>query len=108
MKTEKPCLIENCPAMVSGRNVTCEIHRHARLAKEIGVSQRSDGKGGARCLSCRRIFKEADWVEKEPTFVRGNKSSTHGYKHVSCEPPTARLSKRKMRESPKPLLDAMQ
>jgi hypothetical protein len=101
------CDVPSCLALVVRGSRTCPLHRLARLANELHVA-RVSGTGGQRCLACRRYFQPTDYVEttSRPKPVRkGKPAMTHGYQHVSCEPPTTRVSKRKIRESPKPLLE---
>jgi len=105
-----PCEVPDCPAIPEHGKALCALHRLARLAKALNIARQASGKGGQRCLTCRRYFKALDWVLREPVRrdeKRKGKTmrpgDPYGYSHVQCEPPTARLSKRKIREEEKPL-----
>lgn len=106
MTVETPCAVTNCPAFASGRRKTCDPHRDAVLAKELHIAQDVEGRGGNRCMTCRRKFKREDYVFRESWPHPSRKEPERkGHKHVACEPPTARLSKQKERDSVKPLLE---
>lgn len=97
----KPCEISDCPALVAGRAMKCPTHRLAVLAKRVCVRK--------RCVSCRRAIRETDWVFREmvPIVNARKAGDPYGWRHVACEPPSPRLSKKKIKESEKPLLLAI-
>lgn len=104
---DRICEIPGCPAFAVGKKATCLQHATARIAKALGISRSQAGKGGKRCLSCQRFFKPEDWVLKEMQ-VKTTKSKAgdlYGHRHVACDPPTPRISKKKIRESQKPLFE---
>ena len=96
---EKLCAVPDCPALALPKQETCGPHGHARLASALHISQSAFGKGGKRCVSCRRLFKASDYAKP----VAGNA----GYTHIACEPPASRLSRRKIREAEKPLFSIL-
>lgn len=103
---DRPCAVPNCPALAAGTRKTCDPHRDAVLAKELHIAEDVAGRGGSRCLTCRRKFKRDDYVLKKSIAAPTRKDKERrGYKHVACEPPTARVSKKKQRESVKPLFE---
>jgi hypothetical protein len=87
---------------------TCGPHVGARLAKALNISQTATGRGGKRCIDCGRLFKAEDWVWKSlrPRSKVKKPGDAYGHAHVCCEPPTPRLSKKAIRVSVKPLLEA--
>lgn len=103
----QPCAVLDCPSMALGRSKTCGPHRDARTAKQLHIAKDVAGHGGKRCLSCRRYFREGDFVNQ--TTVARPKSSRpgdpYGYVHIACEPPSPRVPKKAVRESEKPLLE---
>lgn len=107
----KLCAVPDCPALAEGRKDTCRLHAIARTAEALSISKTSSGRGGKRCLLCRRVFKPSDYVLSQmlPRVKTGKSpGDAYGYSHVACDPPTARLSKRKIRESEKPLLRTLE
>lgn len=105
---DMPCEVPNCPAFAESRRKTCGPHRDARTAKDLKICKDSDGHGGKSCLSCRRRFAEDDYVFKTPKKRENVRKpgDQFGYAHVCCDPPSPRLSKKAIRESEKPLLEA--
>lgn len=98
------CEIPNCPAFAQVGGKTCAPHENARTAKALKICKDREGHGGKSCLGCKRRFTETDYViataERKKTRKGGEQ---FGYRHVACEPPTPRLSKKAIRESVKPL-----
>lgn len=102
--TDTLCAVTNCPAYAAGGRKTCDPHRHAVLAKELHIAEDVEGRGGDRCVACRWKFKRDDYVLKKTIAAPTRKDKDNrGHKHVACEPPTARMSKKAQRESVKPL-----
>lgn len=59
-------------------------------------------------MNCRRTFAEGDYVfttERKREGVSKH-AAQFGYAHVACEPPTPRLSRKAIKASEKPLLEA--
>lgn len=106
--TQQVCEIPNCPAFAAPKKKACLQHATARIAKDLGISRSQAGNGGKRCLTCQRFFKPEDWVLKEMQVktTKAKAGDLYGHRHVACEPPTPRISKRKIRESQKPLFEA--
>lgn len=103
----KPCEVPECPAFAEVGRETCGPHRDARLARELKIAKDAEGHGGKSCIKCKRLFRETDWVYRQ-MLRRANIRKTgeqFGHAHVRCESPTPRLSKKAIKESPKPLLE---
>lgn len=95
------CAVRDCLALVREGHTMCPVHAPAALAKTIGgLAMTASGRGGQRCLSCRRIFREGDWVWRQPV----QPGPPPRYRHVDCAPPAARESPERKRASLKPLL----
>lgn len=106
--TERACEIPNCPALAARGRKTCDPHRDARTAEELRLAKDFTGKGGKHCQRCRRKFAKEDYVNRAPVARKnvGKHADQFGYVHVSCEPAAPRVSKKALRESEKPLLEA--
>lgn len=106
---ERPCEIPNCPALALRHQKTCKQHENARTAKDLHLAKDASGGGAKRCLGCCRAFVESDYViataERRVKLKKGG--NQFGYRHVACEPPTPKLSKKAIKESVKPLLEAL-
>ena len=95
------CGIPECLALVQDGARVCALHARAALAKHVGgIAATVTGRGGTRCHACRRIFREEDWVWRQP--VRPGPPPR--YQHVDCAPPAARETRERKRASLKPLL----
>lgn len=106
-RQDRPCGVPECPAWAEVGGATCGPHRDARLAKALGIAKDAGGHGGKCCITCRRRFAETDWVYRQ-ILRRANVRKTgeqFGHAHVRCEPVTQRLSRKAIKESPKPLLE---
>ena len=101
------CEVPNCITFAERQKKTCSYHANARTAKDLRLSEDAKGLGGETCLGCRRKFREDDYViataERRPNMKKGGKQL--GYRHVACEPPSPRPSRKAIRESIKPLLE---
>ena len=105
------CDVPTCPAVPEFGKALCPLHTRARLAAALGITGNAAGKGAKTCLFCQRTFKSLDWVllsrvRLAPTTATGRprKGDVEGYVHAACAPRLPKLSKRKQREEPKPLL----
>jgi hypothetical protein len=95
------CTIPDCPALVREGSTRCPLHAVAALAKHVGgVARTASGRGGSRCLACRRVIREDDWIWREPDDV----GPPPRYRHVACAPPVPRETRARKIASPKPLL----
>lgn len=85
---DEPCGVELCPALASGDDGFCPVHRGAKVAKTV--------LGGTRCTDCKRLIEAGQWVTRESTATVMT--------HAVCPPPREYLGRKKDRW--KPLLDS--
>lgn len=91
--------------VVAKAGQTCRIHRLARTAKDLHIMKVPNEPGGERCVKCRRFFRAEDLVQKDLVETTKRRVKSYGHQHVICDPPPVhRLTGKKLRESPKPLL----
>lgn len=100
------CDVPNCPVIVAPGSRFCELHKRARTAKELGFGPDANGLNAARCARCRRAFRDPDFVERVAVSRTVRGKPIPAFRHVACEPPTAKLTRKQLRESAKPLIDA--
>jgi hypothetical protein len=100
------CDVPNCPVIVEPGHRFCGPHEKARTAKELRLGPGKDGLGAASCVACGRRFKNADYVARETVNKKSRTTTVAAYRHVRCEPTTAKPTRKQLRESAKPLLDA--
>lgn len=76
-----PCEVENCPSVARRGSTTCQLHATAATAKQIGQT-------GQKCVGCGRVFRDGDFVRREPVRRPTPKQAglVYGYAHVRCEP----------------------
>lgn len=104
MTATRPCAVTNCPADAIRHEQTCGPHRLASTAKDLCLRV---GVGGDRCVACRRKFRAEDYVLRAMVEITRRRKPARGYQHALCEPPSKSLSQKKIRESVKPLLEAV-
>lgn len=91
------CLVPDCLALaIDGGK--CALHQFASTARAAGVVEQP-------CVTCNRKFQKADYVTQAPDEQVGKKKTlvVCRWRHVACEPPVKRLTKRDIAESVKPL-----
>lgn len=103
------CEVPDCPALPLPMRATCGPHAEARTAKDLHIAKDVAGRGGKRCLDCKRQFAPTDWVYKKPKARPKGRTpgDPYGYVHVACEPTSPRLSKKAIREAEKPLFGGL-
>jgi hypothetical protein len=87
------CRVPTCPAEAVAETTVCGIHRFAQIATKEVWSQGNRALD-LSCESRRRKFRKGDWIYVDEPL-----------RHVRCEPPTVRVTRQALMESPKPLLD---
>jgi len=100
------CDVPNCPVERARGERFCRFHRFAVTAKSKGLGPDKDGAHAARCVRCRRAFRDDDFVNREAVARGGRRKNAMGYQHVFCVRTPPRPTRKQIRESAKPLLDA--
>lgn len=97
------CEVKHCPCEAVRHERTCKPHRLASTAKDLCLRV---GTGGDRCVACRRKFRAEDYVLRQMVEITRRRKPARGYQHALCEPASKTISRKKIRESVKPLLEA--